>query len=132
MTRKLLVGAIAAGALALSAGTAFALTGDDGATTTPGAAATTTSFTTTSSDASSTPAPAGGTLSADDAVNAVQGQYGGTVHEVEQEWEHGRLEWEVEITAADGITYEVRVDAQTGAVTRVDQDDDDHGGHGRR
>jgi hypothetical protein len=135
MTRQLLVGAIAAGALAVSAGTAFALTGDDGATTTPGTVATTTSFTTTSSEDSSTPTPDGGTLSADDAVIAVRGQYGGTVHEVEQEWEHGRLEWKVEITAADGITYDVRVDARTGAVTRVDQDDDDHGrdgGHGRR
>lgn len=55
---------------------------------------------------------------------------GGTVHEVEREVEHGRLEWKVEITARDGITYDVRVDAATGDFTRVDKDDDDgrHGG----
>lgn len=53
---------------------------------------------------------------------------GGTVHEVEREVEHGRLEWKVEITARDGITYDVRVDAETGAFTRVDQDDRGRGG----
>ena len=52
---------------------------------------------------------------------------GGTVHEIEREVEHGRLEWKVEITARDGITYDVRVDAATGDVTRIDQDDKDSG-----
>jgi hypothetical protein len=60
---------------------------------------------------------------------------GGTVHEIEREVEHGRLEWKVELTARDGITYDVRVDAATGDVTRIDQDDkdggrDDDGRHG--
>jgi hypothetical protein len=48
---------------------------------------------------------------------------GGTVREVEREVEHGRVEWKVEITARDGNTYDVRLDAATGAVTRIDQDD---------
>jgi hypothetical protein len=52
---------------------------------------------------------------------------GGTVHEIEREVEHGRLEWKVEITARDGITYDVRVEAATGDFTRIDQDDKDSG-----
>lgn len=69
---------------------------------------------------------------------------GGTVHEIEREVEHGQLEWQVEITARDGNTYDIRIDAQSGAITRVDQDsrgggddrggddhgDDDRSGHG--
>jgi hypothetical protein len=55
----------------------------------------------------------------------VQGRLGGTVHEVEREVEHGRLEWKVEITASDGRTYDIRVDAQNGNVTRIDPEDSD-------
>lgn len=140
MTRKLLVGVIAAGALAVTAGTAFALTGGDD--TAPRAATgTTTSLTAPSSDddpttsgsptsssSTDTPGqPAEGTLTAEEAANIVQEQYGGSVREVEHEVEHGRQEWKVEIAAADGKTYDVRVDARSGDVTRVDQDDDRHG-----
>jgi hypothetical protein len=138
MTRKLLVGAIAAGALVVTAGTAFALTGGDDATATTSTGITTsfptssddtpTSESPTTSDDAPSPAQAGGELSADDAVGIVLARYGGTVREVEREWEHGRLEWKVEITAADGIEYDVRVDAGTGDVTSVDQDD--RGRHG--
>jgi hypothetical protein len=46
------------------------------------------------------------------------------VHEVEREVEHGRVEWKVEITK-DGVTYDIRVDSLSGAVTRVDTDDRD-------
>ena len=61
---------------------------------------------------------------------------GGTVHEVERELEHGRVEWKVEITGGDGNTYDVRVDAETGEITRIDADGrddsgrDDDGGSG--
>jgi hypothetical protein len=48
---------------------------------------------------------------------------GGTVTEVEREWEHGRLEWKVEIHL-DGVEHDVRVDAVSGEITRVDVDDD--------
>jgi uncharacterized membrane protein YkoI len=166
MTRRLLVGAIVAGALTVTAGTALALTTggqpSPSATATPTTSTTTQTSSTTSSapssssapTSSSTPtsstsattstgAPAPAQLTADDASRLVQARLGGTVHEVEREVEHGRLEWKVEITARDGATYDVRVDAVTGAFTRVDQDDrggsddkgsddrnDDHGRHG--
>ena len=149
MTRKLLVGAIAAGALAVTAGTAFALSANDGPT--PGAASVTsftdpTSTTSTTSSTSSSSSPSatsssststpttapsqgGAQLSADDAARLVQGRLGGTVHEVEREYEHGRLEWKVEITASDGRTYDIRVDAENGNVTRIEpEDSDDRGG----
>jgi hypothetical protein len=143
MTRKLLVGAIAAGALAVTAGTAFALT-DNGATAPSSAAGLPTSFTTSNDDTPTPSSPTslapsgtestGAELSADDAAGIALARYGGTVREVEREMEHGRMEWKVEVTAADGTEYDVRLDARTGAVTRVDQDDhgrhgdDDHGG----
>ncbi|MFL6122250.1 PepSY domain-containing protein [Actinophytocola sp.] len=79
------------------------------------------------------PAPGSGELSADDASRIVTDRVGGTVREVEREVEHGRAEWKVEVTTADGNTYDVRVDARTGAVIRVGQaardgqGADDHG-----
>lgn len=48
---------------------------------------------------------------------------GGQVREVELETEHGRIEWKVRIIR-DGVRHDVRVDAVSGAVTRVDSDDD--------
>ncbi|HYQ69561.1 PepSY domain-containing protein [Actinophytocola sp.] len=155
MNRKLIVGAIAAGALILSTGTAFALSNssdDTSAATpsvptfastsaptsesTPESTATTesspgptlTSEPTQTRTPESTSVPAG-SLSAADASRIVVERVGGTVHEVEREVEHGRVEWKVEVTARDGNTYDIRVDAETGAVTRVDQDTratDDH------
>jgi peptidase YpeB-like protein len=157
MNRKLIVGAIAAGALILSTGTAFALsnssddtsaatpsvptfastsapTSDSTSESTTGSTATTesSSGSTLTSEPTRTPestsVPAG-SLSAADASRIVVERVGGTVHEVEREVEHGRVEWKVEVTARDGNTYDIRVDAETGAVTRVDQDTratDDH------
>jgi uncharacterized membrane protein YkoI len=49
----------------------------------------------------------------------------GTITEVEKEMEHGRLEYKFEIHSNRGEA-DVRVDAQTGKVTRVEFDDDDH------
>ncbi len=126
MTRKLLVGAIAAGALTVTAGAALAVSqGDQGsssaAPTTTTSSATTAPASTTSTSSSSAPTE----LTADDASRLVRERMGGTVHEVEREIEHGRLEWKVEITARDGVTYDVRVDAATSDVTRVDQDSDE-------
>ena len=150
MTRKLLVGAIVAGALTVTAGTAFALSQDDrspsgtASSTTSAPTSLTTSPTTSSTSSTSSGTPTSSTstssssapaqLSADDAARIAQARYGGTVHEIEREVEHGRLEWKVELTAADGTSRDVRIDAVTGAITRVDQDDDDrdddHGRHG--
>jgi uncharacterized membrane protein YkoI len=136
--RKLLVGAIVAGALTVTAGTAFALSQDDQSSSgaTPATTSAPTSLTTTqstsstaptSSSSSSSASSAPAQLTADDAARIAQARYGGSVHEIEREVEHGRLEWKVEITGADGVTYDVRIDAVTGDVTRVDKDDDDRG-----
>jgi len=151
MTRKLLVGAIAAGALIVTTGTAFALSNssDDTSVATPAvptfestsssaSSSTTESTSESTSESTFTSEPtstsestpvAAGSLSAEDASRIVVERVGGTVHEVEREVEHGRVEWKVEVTARDGNTYDIRVDAETGAVTRVDQDaraGDDH------
>ncbi|HEY0638679.1 MAG TPA: PepSY domain-containing protein [Pseudonocardiaceae bacterium] len=73
-------------------------------------------------------APAGGMLSAEQAAQVALARVGGgTVTKVEQEYEHGRPEWKFEIAHA-GTTWEVRVDAGTGTITRFR--DDDGGGHG--
>lgn len=45
----------------------------------------------------------------------------GSVREVEREYEHGRAVWEVEFTSK----HEVYVDAVTGEVVKI-EDDDDH------
>lgn len=131
MTRKLLVGAVAAGAFAITAGTAFALTGGDGPTPRAGtvAIASSTTETSTSTSSSGTPSGTATELTADDASRIVHARYGGTVREVERETEHGRAEWDVEIDAADGKHYEVRIDAQSGEITRVEQDDRDDDKH---
>jgi hypothetical protein len=133
MTRNLLVGAIAVGALAITTGTAFALSSNDGPTSSAPSvtssltestdtSTTSGSPTSTSDSPTNTAAPGAGSLSADDASRIAQERLGGTVREVEREVEHGRLEWKVEITARDGNTYDVRIDAQSGAITRIDQD----------
>lgn len=119
MTRKLLVGAVAVGALAVTAGTAFALSSPSDTSGASAAPVTTSTSTSTSAEASGLPA--------DDARRIAVDLVQGTVDEVEREVEHGRTEWKVEVIAADGHTYDVRVDAETGAVTRVDQDDDRDG-----
>lgn len=127
MTRKLLVGAIVAGALTVTAGTAFALSRDDRSAS--GAApATTTSAPATAPTSATSSTSAEARLTAKDAARIAQARYGGTVHEIESEVEHGKPEWKVEITAADGVTYDVRIDAVTGDLTRVDRDDDRRGG----
>ncbi len=99
-------------ALLFAGGTALALTGDDSART-PSA----------SSVAPSTSSSALDLLSADEASAIARGHVdGGQVSEVERETEHGRVEWKVRIR--DGTQrVEVRVDAATGAITRIDTDD---------
>lgn len=110
-----------AGALVVTAGTAFALSSDDGRQTS-GVRPTTSEPTVAPTDTS---APQPGPLTADDASRIVTDRFGGTVHEIEREYEHGRVEWKVEVRASDGVEYDVRVDSTTGAITRVDRDDDD-------
>jgi uncharacterized membrane protein YkoI len=64
-------------------------------------------------------------ISRDEAVRIAQERVGGgDVTEVETELEHGRPEWKIELHV-NGVEHDVRVDAQTGDITRVDSDNDD-------
>lgn len=144
MNRKTIVVAAAVGALAVSGGTAWALGSADPQVSVTPAAATTSAPT----SPSTTSTVADARLSAGDAADLVRKRLGGgVVHEVEAEYEHGRAEWEVEITKA-GVRYDIRIDANTGVVTRIEVDSrrgddrlgddrvgddrvgDDHGRHG--
>jgi uncharacterized membrane protein YkoI len=49
----------------------------------------------------------------------------GTVQKIEQEFEHGRMEYKVELNTNTGEA-EVRIDAETGKVVRIEQDDKDN------
>ncbi|HET9945952.1 MAG TPA: PepSY domain-containing protein [Actinomycetes bacterium] len=130
--------------LLLTAGTALALAvGNDdavsGAAGQPSAStASTNSSTETTTDFSesstSSPThstdPTGAPVEVIDSALAVQIALsytgGGTVTNVEREFEHGRLEWKVRIETG-GKRVDVRVDSATGAITRVDVDDRDGG-----
>ena len=76
------------------------------------------------SNISSTPSTNSSTLSIEEAAKIALNKVNGTITEVEQEMEHGRLEFKFEIQSNRGEA-DVRVDAQTGEVTRVEFDDDD-------
>ncbi|PZF81985.1 PepSY domain-containing protein [Jiangella anatolica] len=141
---RLVSAAAAAAALLITGGVAYAVSTDDGdnrprssvtaddspsATPddTPSATPDDTPSALPSPDDSPTSAPAApsgdemGSGEAEEIALAHVG--GGTVTEVEREWEHGRLEWKVEIHR-DGVEHDVRVDALSGDITRVDVDDD--------
>ncbi|HEY0453707.1 PepSY domain-containing protein [Actinophytocola sp.] len=125
MNRRTLVVAAAAGAIVVSGGAAIALAATGGplsAGAQPTSTFDPTSISATSEDRpTSTPSAAPGQLSADDAGRIAQERLGGgTVINIERELEHGRTEWKVELTK-DGVTYDVRVDASTGDITRIDQ-----------
>jgi uncharacterized membrane protein YkoI len=77
------------------------------------------------SNNSSNQATNGSTLSVEEAAKIALNKVNGTITEVEKEMEHGRLEFKFEIQSKRGEA-DVRVDAQTGDVTRVEFDDDDN------
>ena len=143
-TRIATLAATAAIALVALGGTALALGGDDTPAPTPtSSAGPTTSATPTDSAGPTRGAtPTTGPASSPDdpadrerAVAVALGRTGGgRVTGVERETEHGRTEWKVEIVAG-GVEHDVRVDAATGTVTRIDLDDDrdgdDRGSHDR-
>lgn len=62
-------------------------------------------------------------LSVEEAAKIATSEVNGTITEVEQEMEHGRLEYKFEIQSTQGEA-DVRVDAETGEITRVKFDDD--------
>jgi hypothetical protein len=124
MTRTHLLAALVAGLTLAGAGTAAAALADGPATPAPAlvpvrAAADTTS-TTVLADL---PAPG---PTADDAGRAAASHLGGgSVVRVEREVEHGRTVWDVDVRRG---TTRVHVDADTGAVTHVEQGRDDRTG----
>lgn len=62
-------------------------------------------------------------LSVEEAAKIATNEVSGTITEVETEMEHGRLEFKFEIQSDQG-EVDVRVDAETGKITRVKFDDD--------
>jgi uncharacterized membrane protein YkoI len=62
-------------------------------------------------------------LSVEEAAKIATNEVNGTITEVEKEMEHGRLEYKIEIQSDQGEA-DVRVDAETGKITRVEFDDD--------
>lgn len=71
-----------------------------------------------------TPVGDGTLIGVDAAVAATIAEVGGTFVEAELEREGGSLFYEVELRGADGVVREVAVDAATGAVLRIEEDDD--------
>ncbi len=132
---------LAAGAatlvLAIGGSVALATTGsatagfDTRTTTSPSTASTTTR----SSETSARPAPTlvvPAAINADEAARiAVARLGGGRAVGIEQEVEHGRLEWKVDVLTVNGERVRVRVDASNGTITRIEPGDSG-GDDGRR
>ncbi|MFP7295863.1 PepSY domain-containing protein [Neobacillus niacini] len=59
----------------------------------------------------------------EDAAKIATNEVNGKITEVEKEMEHGRLEYKFEIQSEQG-EVDIRVDAETGKITRVKFDDD--------
>ncbi|WHY02140.1 PepSY domain-containing protein [Neobacillus sp. DY30] len=73
---------------------------------------------------SSTASPSNtSSISVEEASKIAVKEVNGTITKVEKEMEHGRLEYKFEIQSDQG-EVDVRVDAETGKVTRVKFDDD--------
>jgi uncharacterized membrane protein YkoI len=62
-------------------------------------------------------------ISVEEAAKIAVNEVNGTITEIENEMEHGRLEYKFEIQSDQGEA-DVRVDAETGNITRVEFDDD--------
>jgi uncharacterized membrane protein YkoI len=78
-------------------------------------------------DSNQVPAtPTNSSISVEEAKAIALAKVNGTVTKVENEMEHGRLEYKFEIQSSQG-EVDVRVDAQTGAITRVKYDNRNHG-----
>ena len=130
-TPRTVIATTATVAALLIGGTAIATaaTNDTSATATPRPVAVQdASSTTTVPTTAPITTPAGSTrvgeLSRDEAAAIALAHVGsGRVTKIEQEVEHGRMEWKVEIVDRTR-EHDVRVDAMTGAITRVDAGDD--------
>lgn len=67
--------------------------------------------------------PATLAISMEQATAIAKQQVEGTVVSAEAEMEDSVTVWEVEILDAEGITYEVEIDASNGTVLEVEKDD---------
>ncbi|PAE39711.1 PepSY domain-containing protein [Bacillus sp. 7884-1] len=75
------------------------------------------------SNSSSTQSTNTSAVSIEEAAKIATNEVNGKITEVENEMEHGRLEYKFEIQSDRG-EVDVRVDAETGKITRVKFDDD--------
>ena len=64
-------------------------------------------------------------ITEEEAVSIAEEHTGGTAFSVELENEDGYLVYGVHVEKDDGSKYDVKVDAGTGEVLKVDSDDDD-------
>ena len=65
-------------------------------------------------------------ITEDEAINTALEKVPGTVNEIELEVENGTVVYEIEVLSTDGTEQEVKVDAQTGEVLKVEADDDEN------
>ena len=65
----------------------------------------------------------GDILSLEAILERLQPTYPGKILEVELERENGRIIYEIELLAEDGVVYKIEVDAKTGEVLRRKVDD---------
>jgi uncharacterized membrane protein YkoI len=78
-------------------------------------------------DSSSAPVtPSSSSISVEEAKAIALARVNGSVTKIEKEMEHGRLEYKFEIQSSEG-EVDVRVDAETGAITRVKYDNKNQG-----
>ena len=56
-------------------------------------------------------------------IKTASGKVSGKVIEAELEKKHNKLAWEVEVVTADNKVMEVHIDAQTGAIIDVEEED---------
>jgi uncharacterized membrane protein YkoI len=75
------------------------------------------------SNSSSTQSTNTSAVSIEEAAKIATNEVNGKITEVEKEMEHGRLEYKFEIQSDRG-EVDIRVDAETGKITRVKFDDD--------
>ena len=65
-------------------------------------------------------------ITEDEAINMALEKVPGTVNEIELEVENGTVVYEIKVLSTDGTEQEVKVDAQTGEVLKVEADDDEN------
>ncbi|MEV4538865.1 PepSY domain-containing protein [Asanoa sp. NPDC049518] len=129
MKRTTVIVTLAGMAALAVTGTALAATADDGPSPLTGlGSAVPTATAEVSADptptVTSTTPPLSGDLGAEEARRIALAKVGGgTVNEIESEFEHGFSTWKVEIVRG-GVEHDVYVDRATGTIVKLDRDDD--------